>query len=224
MGCGASKPDLAAIEQIQQNAEIERVIRQDEILEARTAKILLLGMSHSTHPMASPFCLTYSSAGGGESGKSTIIKQMRIIHHQDFLNEERRQTRAVIYFNMVVAFRFLLEIMDDEGFDFQNEKTRLYAETVETARLEVDPDEAFSDESVKDAMKAMWLDLGVQQAIAKGSEFGLYDNFSLYVPPKFASHLLLTDYLSVIFRIWIACSPQIGYQMISTFSMLIRKR
>ena len=105
---------------------------------------------------------------------------MRIIHERGFPDEERRQIRAVIYSNMIIAFRLLLEIMSTEAFGFADEKTKIYAETVEAADPDVDADEAFSDENVRDAMKAMWLDSGVQLAVAKGHEFALHDNLSLY--------------------------------------------
>lgn len=105
---------------------------------------------------------------------------MRIIHDRGFPDEERRQIRAVIYSNMIIAFRLLLEIMNNEAYGFADEKTKIYAETVEATDPDVEADEAFSDENVRDAMKAMWLDSGVQQAVAKGHEFALHDNLSLY--------------------------------------------
>jgi G-protein alpha subunit len=116
---------------------------------------------------------------------------MRIIHERGFPDEERRQIRAVIYSNMIVAFRLLLEIMNTEEFGFTDEKTKIYAETVEATDPDVDADEAFSDENVRDAMKAMWLDAGVQQAVAKAHEFTLHDNLSLYVLQVEAHECLL---------------------------------
>jgi hypothetical protein len=62
------------------------------------------------------------SLGAGESGKSTIIKQMRIIHSRGFPEEERHQTRAIIYSNLVIAFKVLLDIMNAEEIDFENEE------------------------------------------------------------------------------------------------------
>jgi Na+-transporting methylmalonyl-CoA/oxaloacetate decarboxylase beta subunit len=44
MGCGASKIDLDEKYAVEQNLKIERRLRQDKKLEARTVKILLLGM------------------------------------------------------------------------------------------------------------------------------------------------------------------------------------
>jgi guanine nucleotide-binding protein subunit alpha len=63
--------------------------------------------------------------GAGESGKSTIIKQMRIIHSGGFPNDERLQTRAVIYSNLVVAFKVLLDIMNTQKIDFHDEASKV---------------------------------------------------------------------------------------------------
>jgi guanine nucleotide-binding protein subunit alpha len=50
---------------------------------------------------------------------------MRIIHSGGFPEEERHQTRAVIYSNIVIAFKVLLDIMNSEGIDFENETTKV---------------------------------------------------------------------------------------------------
>jgi hypothetical protein len=63
--------------------------------------------------------------GAGESGKSTIIKQMRIIHSRGFPEEERHQTRAVIYSNIVIAFKVLLDIMNAENIGFEHDETKV---------------------------------------------------------------------------------------------------
>lgn len=39
--------------------------------------------------------------GAGESGKSTFLKQMRIIHGQDFDQQAREDFRATIYSNVI---------------------------------------------------------------------------------------------------------------------------
>ena len=49
MGCGSSKLDIDEKYAVEQNAKIERKIRQDKKLNARTVKILLLGMSPVVH-------------------------------------------------------------------------------------------------------------------------------------------------------------------------------
>ncbi|KAI9374294.1 guanine nucleotide binding protein, alpha subunit [Aspergillus egyptiacus] len=162
MGCMSSKPVDSTEDKdaLQRNARIEKVLKNDKKVMDRTIKILLLG--------------------AGESGKSTIIKQMRIIHSGGFPDDERRQTRAVIYSNIVVAFKVLLEIMRTETIDFEHDNTRPLAEFIDNLEPDVGVEEAFSDLKVRDAMKDMWNDSGVQKAVSKGHEFALHDNLNYF--------------------------------------------
>ncbi|KAJ9318506.1 hypothetical protein DTO271D3_1168 [Paecilomyces variotii] len=161
MGCMNSKPmDPDDKEAVQQNAKIEKIIRNDKKTLDRTIKILLLG--------------------AGESGKSTIIKQMRIIHSGGFPTDERRQNRAVIYSNLIVAFKVLLEIMQTEGIEFTSDKAKEFAALIDKTEPDVSSEEAFSDRNVKDAMEGMWADEGVQKAVARGHEFALHDNLHYF--------------------------------------------
>ncbi|KAF4761146.1 hypothetical protein N7455_002307 [Penicillium solitum] len=161
MGCLVSKPEEADRDAFQRNARIDRTIKNDKKTLDRTIKILLLG--------------------AGESGKSTIIKQMRIIHSRGFPEEERHQTRAIIYSNLVIAFKVLLDIMNAEDIDFENEeKIKPFADLLDNTDPDVGSDEAFSDLEVRDAMRAMWKDDGVQKAVARGHEFALHDNLHYF--------------------------------------------
>ena len=45
------------------------------------------------------------SAGAGESGKTTIIKQMKILHVQGFSDEERREKALEIRRNIIESIR-----------------------------------------------------------------------------------------------------------------------
>ncbi|KAL2402344.1 Guanine nucleotide-binding protein alpha-2 subunit [Exophiala dermatitidis] len=160
MGCTGSRIEPQERESSARNAKIERQLRHDRKTYARTVKILLLG--------------------AGESGKSTIIKQMRIIHSRGFQDDERVQIRAVIYSNVVIAFRILYEIMQDEKIDFEDEANEAHAEFLDSIPSDVDAHDAFRDKRVKEAMLTMWKDAGVQKAVAKGHEFALHDNLSYY--------------------------------------------
>lgn len=130
MGCMNSKdisPEMR--EQGKHSAAIDKVIRADKKKYDRTVKILLLGVYTSIAlPLLNAICCLLTNdipAGAGESGKSTIIKQMRIIHSGGFPIDERRQTRAVIYSNMIVAFKLLIEIMEAENISFEHEATEV---------------------------------------------------------------------------------------------------
>ena len=116
----------------------------------------------------------------GESGKSTIIKQMRIINSNGFQEDERVQIRAVIYSNVIIAFRVLVEIMRDEDIEFDDPINEEHAELLSSSPVDVDADEAFSDEDIKEALVSMWQDEGVQKAVRKGHEYALNDNLTFY--------------------------------------------
>lgn len=68
-------------EQLRKSKEIDRGILKDKTYVKRLVKILLLG--------------------AGESGKSTFLKQMRIIHGQDFDQRAKEEFRATIYSNII---------------------------------------------------------------------------------------------------------------------------
>ena len=90
-------------EERKKNLEIEKMIRKDKKQQARQVKILLLG--------------------AGESGKSTILKQMRIIYSEGFRLDERKEVRQVIFSNMIVAFKIIAEEMRELGLEYENAKS-----------------------------------------------------------------------------------------------------
>lgn len=49
--------------------------------------------------------------GAGESGKSTIVKQMKIIHESGFTAEDYKQYRPVVYSNTVQSLVAILRAM-----------------------------------------------------------------------------------------------------------------
>jgi hypothetical protein len=58
--------------------------------------------------------------GAADSGKSTIIKQMRIIHHGGFTDDERRMWKGIIFRNLVDAFLYLINIMAEQNIELQD--------------------------------------------------------------------------------------------------------
>lgn len=156
MGCGASKPDPEVKDAAVRNDKIDKQLRHDKKTNSKTVKILLLG--------------------AGESGKSTIIKQMRILHSDGFQEDEKIQTRAVIYSNVIVACKVLLDIMDTQKIPYEREENLAHSELLEELNTDIDADSAFKDDSVREALVALWADAGIQQAVQKGHEYALNDN------------------------------------------------
>ena len=54
----------------------------------------------------------YVSLGTGEAGKSTFIKQMRIIHGQGYSDKDRAEFKTLVYRNTVKGIQIMIEAME----------------------------------------------------------------------------------------------------------------
>ena len=58
------------------------------------------------------------TAGAGEAGKTTIIKQMKLMHASGFSLAEREAFRGFVFANMVGAMQSILMAMDEHRVAF----------------------------------------------------------------------------------------------------------
>jgi len=72
---------------------------------------LLLSLQH-TRDVNTPY-----DTGSGESGKSTIVKQMKIIHQDGFKPEELDEYRPVIYKNVLDSAQQVIIYMKKIGLE-----------------------------------------------------------------------------------------------------------
>ena len=56
--------------------------------------------------------------GAGESGKSTIVKQMKIIHETGYSVEECEQYRPVVYSNTIQSLMAIIRAMGQLKVEF----------------------------------------------------------------------------------------------------------
>ncbi|GBM55085.1 Guanine nucleotide-binding protein G(o) subunit alpha [Araneus ventricosus] len=102
MGCAMSAEERAALARSKQ---IEKNLKEDGIQAAKDIKLLLLG--------------------AGESGKSTIVKQMKIIHDSGFTQEDFKQYKPVVYSNTIQSMVAILRAMPNLGIGFGNNEREL---------------------------------------------------------------------------------------------------
>ena len=57
-------------------------------------------------------------SGAGESGKSTIVKQMKIIHETGYSKEECEQYRPVVYSNTIQSLMAIIRAMGQLRINF----------------------------------------------------------------------------------------------------------
>ena len=90
------------------NSEIEKQIKKDKREAKKQYKILLLG--------------------AGESGKSTFIRHMRIIHGEGFGQKEREEAKDIVVSNLVICIYLILAQIeytkDDEDSEALIELTK----------------------------------------------------------------------------------------------------
>ncbi|KAK3673474.1 hypothetical protein LTR78_006708 [Recurvomyces mirabilis] len=156
------------------NREIEKQLREDQRKQAKEVKLLLLG--------------------AGESGKSTVLKQMRLIHTKGFQLPERKQWKVTIFQNLLHAFQVVFGAMEEQEVDFAEPSNIRFAEII-AADPEIGPEDSMPLDCLN-AFKSLWRDHGVQLAIKKGNEYALHDNLIYYfsdIDRLFAKDYLPTD-------------------------------
>lgn len=67
------------------------------------------------------------SAGTGESGKSTFIKQMRIIHGAGYSEEDKRGFTKLVYQNIFTAMQAVVRAMDTLKIRYKYEQNKVRA-------------------------------------------------------------------------------------------------
>ena len=154
MGCTSS-----IVSQDVVNKQINIQIMKDRELAKNQFKLLLLG------------------AGG--SGKSTIVKQMKIIHGSGYSTKERMQFRPKVHLNAIESMFGILQAMEQlsiplshpSHLEFINsfkEKTKTYVQsglTLEAAQL----------------MTILWNDAAVQSCFSRSIQYQVNDSTSYFL-------------------------------------------
>ncbi|KAK5629164.1 hypothetical protein RRF57_004879 [Xylaria bambusicola] len=82
--------------------ELDKVIKQDEKRMQKEVKLLLLG--------------------AGESGKSTVLKQMKLIYAQGFSKTEKLEWKPVVLINVIQSLRLIFDAMEDYAIEFERKE------------------------------------------------------------------------------------------------------
>lgn len=156
MKCCASSDELK--EQRRISNEIDQQLRRERRESMRERKLLLLGT--------------------GESGKSTFIKQMRIIHGNGYSADDKRLFIKLVYQNISMAMRSMIQAMNLLQIQYNDEKN------LENAKLILKHDfEAATtlESSCMNAIKELWADTGIQECYERRREYQLIDSAKYYL-------------------------------------------
>uniref|UniRef100_UPI0037E76EE2 guanine nucleotide-binding protein subunit alpha-14-like n=1 Tax=Semicossyphus pulcher TaxID=241346 RepID=UPI0037E76EE2 len=145
-------------ERLRIHKEIERQIRRDKSKSRRELKLLLLGT--------------------GESGKSTFIKQMRIINGSGYSDADRKGFTRLVFQNIITAIQVLINAMKTLQIDYVDDKNISHAVKLS----QVDADQVSTLEAWQaDAIKRVWNDHGVQRCYDRRREFQISDSAKYYL-------------------------------------------
>lgn len=101
------QPDMEQLQKIQ-DSRLEKIMQQSKANKKNQVKMLLLG--------------------AGESGKSTVLKQMRLLHLGGFSNQERFQYKNIIWADTVACMQTLIIQSRNLGIELESDdpKSELY--------------------------------------------------------------------------------------------------
>ncbi|KAG9310542.1 G-protein alpha subunit-domain-containing protein [Chiua virens] len=173
MGNCISSQDRA---QKERSDAIDRQLEGDSRRLRKECKILLLGQSPCQHlvPLSSCADLTLV-LGSSESGKSTIVKQMKIIHQNGFTDEELLTYRSIIYQNTLDSAQATILAMCKLGLDCVHPHNHVNAKRIFDYRIDPSPLFEFSPE-IAEAIDQLWKDPIIPQLMDHTSQFYLMDS------------------------------------------------
>ena len=156
MGCGASSSEQQAIDI---SNKIDESLYKDREANRLEIKLLLLG--------------------AGESGKSTIVKQMRLIHDDGYTPGERKQYRSVIHSNTIQSLFAILNAMKKLDIDLADENRIQDVKMIST--ITGNSSEREITYELGEIMTRIWNDEGVQACFLRSREYQLNDSASFYL-------------------------------------------
>lgn len=121
------------------------------------------------------YCSLHLFPGSGESGKSTIVKQMKIIHQNGYTVEELSMYRLTIYKNLVDCAKALIAAMEQFDIAPQDPKIVEYCRYLMDYYVDPDPQKALERE-VGTAVVAVCNDPATTQVMEHQSKFYLMDS------------------------------------------------
>lgn len=112
--------------------------------------------------------------GAGESGKSTIFRQIKSLYGEGFTTEQRKSFRMVIDANIIQSMQTLVKYSDilDPQYNTKVSDASLVSKNFIAALDE----EAKLDESISRHVATLWADDGIRKTFQKSSLFQLPDS------------------------------------------------
>jgi energy-coupling factor transporter ATP-binding protein EcfA2 len=121
--------------------------------------------------------------GTGESGKSTIFKQMKIIHKDGYDPAECMKHKDVIYGNILQSIRVMIDAVTKLNINWGSESARALAQDfmeIPEQKITMDPLAIMNDDLGKQ-IKQLWQDSGIKEAYERRAEYQLNDSTNYFL-------------------------------------------
>lgn len=148
------------LELTRRSRQIDKDLKREERLIRRQVKLLLLG--------------------AGESGKSTFLKQMRIIHNMNYDVTSQLEFRKIIYQNIVKGMKVLVDAQTKLEIPLSDPTNRLLGDQL----LLFDTVSSLNNNTFpqfKKMLKSLWDDQGIQLAFKRRNEYQLTDSVQYFL-------------------------------------------
>ncbi|KAI5478198.1 G protein alpha subunit [Pseudohyphozyma bogoriensis] len=172
----------ASPEEVRVSKSIDKMLREEEKRLSREVKMLLLGP--------------------GSAGKSTILKQMKVIHLKGFTKSELEDYRQQIYRNVVEGVRTVVGVALDEldsqagyagGADDIEELEAFHTHLLRTPP-EINSGQAYPSSELTPILNA-WNDPRVQRVVLRGREEEVGENLTYYLNSANIQRLFAPNYV-----------------------------
>lgn len=154
MGLCASSEDPNS-EEAQKAVELENELLRDRLAALFNFKVLILG--------------------AGESGKSTVVKQLKLIHNRKLTDVELKHTGDCLHKNVLDCMNALVGACKDFGYNIPEE----HGDTLDLLQNINGGDRLTYDQSV--SITNLFNDESIQKAYARRNEFWLLDACGYYM-------------------------------------------
>ena len=111
--------------------------------------------------------------GAAESGKSTILKQMRIIHKADYGLEERIMFKPIVYANTIHSMSLILHAVERLGIELDSEESEYDAYVFyqlleeQTSHMHALVEDIKVTRELSRVVARLWKDQGIQGAFLR---------------------------------------------------------
>lgn len=130
-------------------------------------------MSPQTSVLRSPKLIKHT--GSGESGKSTIVKQMKIIHLKGYSEDELYNYRPTVFKNLVECAKAVITAMQQFDIEPELEENKIHMQYLLDYQTESGL-QAHIDPQVGVAVHSLWADPAKSKLMEHQTEFYLMDS------------------------------------------------